>query len=206
MNGLRPVGEVGVDHASIRKMYRGHLMGPVSVVSLRPPRRAIGQERRACAGQQPDHWTNVERWRPYRIDTRADRNISRPSRAAGMGAESVSQHRCSHDTGNHERHNRGDQSGPASAHVESLSAMHWKHPTRPGVTFLTRANLIFLEVVDTASDTVSRGHSQCSADGIAVLLPSLNTTRPSTDTAEHIQRELKNRPGRAFRTVLREDV
>lgn len=83
-------------------------MGPVSVGSLRPPRRAIGQERRACAAQQPDHGTDVERWRPNRIDTRADRNISRPSRAAGMGAESVSQNQCSYDTGDHERHNRGD--------------------------------------------------------------------------------------------------
>jgi hypothetical protein len=42
-------------------------------------------------------------------------------------------------------------------------------------------------------DTISRGHSQCSADGIAVPPPCLNTKRPSTDTAERIRRELKNR-------------
>lgn len=51
--------------------------------------------------------------------------------------------------------------------------MHWKHPSRPGVTLLARANLIYLEVVDTPSDTLSRGHSRLSADGIAVPMPGL---------------------------------
>jgi hypothetical protein len=182
----------------------------VSVGSLRPPRRAIGQERRACAGQQPDHGTNVERLRPNRIDTRADRNISRPSRVAGMGAESVSQHQCSHDTGDRERHNRGDQSGSSSAHLESLSAMHWKHPTRLGVTLLARANLIFLEVVDTPSDTLSRRSLPMLGGRNAVLLPGLKTTRPSTDAVEltlvgpQNRRGPRRRPARKDRSPRRD--
>lgn len=51
--------------------------------------------------------------------------------------------------------------------------MHRKDPARPGGTLLARAKLIFLEVVDSPSDTLSRGHSRLSADEIAVPVPGL---------------------------------
>ena len=48
-------------------------------------------------------------------------------------------------------------------------------------------------LADTLLDTLVRGHAQCPADGIAVLMPGLKTTRPSTDTRELTGDELKNR-------------
>lgn len=71
-----------------------------------------------------------------------------------------------------------------------------RHPReRPpsGVRGMAHTSLISLDVADTLSDTLVRGHTQCPADGIAVPMPCLKTTRPSTDTLELTADELKNR-------------
>ena len=52
---------------------------------------------------------------------------------------------------------------------------------------------------DTPSDTLLRGHSRFSANGIAVQMPGLNATRPSTDTFGRTLVGLKNRRGTAAR-------
>ena len=63
----------------------------------------------------------------------------------------------------------------------------------PGRIIVGHASVIWLDVADTLSDTLFRDHAQCSADGIAVPMPGLKTTRPSTDTRELTGDELKNR-------------
>jgi hypothetical protein len=58
---------------------------------------------------------------------------------------------------------------------------------------LEHTSLVSLDVADTVSDTLFRGHSRCSADGIAAPLPGLSTARPSSDTVELTGDDLKNR-------------
>ena len=64
---------------------------------------------------------------------------------------------------------------------------------RPREESLAHTSLISLDVADTLSDTLVRGHTQCQADGIAVPMPCLKSTRPSTDTLELTADELTNR-------------
>jgi hypothetical protein len=68
-------------------------------------------------------------------------------------------------------------------------------PSYPRKTGFAQASLISLDIADTLSDTLFRGHSRFSADGIALPTPRLDAKQSSTDTVELTLVELKNRHG-----------
>src|ERR1035441_3297866 len=49
---------------------------------------------------------------------------------------------------------------------------------------MAHASLISLDVAETLPDSLFRGHSRFSADGIAMRMRGLNTRRPFAETAE----------------------
>jgi hypothetical protein len=69
-------------------------------------------------------------------------------------------------------------------------------PSYPRKTGFAQASLISLDIADTLSDTLFRGHSRFSADGIALPTPRLEAKQSSTDTVELTGGGLKNRADR----------